>query len=458
MRTGLKQIRIYTAFILVAIVIGQGVWIYKMNQAYHVQFYATINQSIEAAILKEVSNRHEQIGGTIAYTPLRPATDTSRYITKTVRTIDTSFQVTYDRHDQNSQTKLIQFMLKDDLPVKVNALDSLFRKELTDRQFPLAETAIEYRDLISDNVLDRSDEQGINKTAWLSTGIIPLDIFNTIGIRAYAEVPTLSILKKMAFQLVLSVILITICMFFLLVVIRSFFWREKVETMRQNSVNAMTHEFKRPISGAVAQASLIPHYLEKGDLARVRQYAAFILLELNKLTSYTERIQQLSNNTKETLSLDKEPVAIREFFHEMADRYRDCDGKQVAISCAIRTRRQYINADLVHFSNIMDNLVENAVKYSGEHVTVTITVSDVKDGLEIRMKDDGFGIPAEDLPRIFDKFYRGRQKDAQRKVGFGLGLTYVKALTEAHGGDIQVESTFGSGTEFILFFPAENDA
>src|SRR5690606_32578112 len=126
-----------------------------------------------------------------------------------------------------------------------------------------------------------------------STDIIPLDIFNTIGIRAYAEVPTLSIRKKMAFQLVLSGILIAICMFFLLVVIRSFFWREQVAMLRQNSVNAMTHEFKRPISGAVVEASLIPYYPEKGDLDRVQQYAELILLELNKLTSYTERIKKL---------------------------------------------------------------------------------------------------------------------------------------------------------------------
>ena len=251
MRAGLKQIRICIAFILMAIVVGQGVWIYNMHQAYQAQFYATMNQSIETAILKEISYRDEQIGGTIVYVPLTGPGDTSRYVTKTIQSADTSFQVTYDRHDPNSQTKLLQFMLKDDLPVNVNALDSLFCKELTDRQFPLAATVIEYRDLTSDNVLDRSDEQGVNKTGWLSTDIIPLDIFNTIGIRAYAEVPTLSILKKMAFQLVLSVILIAICMFFLLVVIRSFFWREKVEMMRQNSVNAMTHEFKRPISGAV---------------------------------------------------------------------------------------------------------------------------------------------------------------------------------------------------------------
>src|SRR5690606_8973490 len=129
--------------------------------------------------------------------------------------------------------------------------------------------------------------------------------------------------------------------------------------------------------------------------------------ELNKLTSYTERIQQLSNNTKETLSLDKEPVAIQEFFHALAEKYKDCDGKQVAISCAIRTGRQYIDADLAHFSNIMENLVENAIKYSDERVTIAIAVSDVKDRLEIRVKDDGFGIPEKDLPHVFDKFYRG---------------------------------------------------
>lgn len=375
-----------------------------------------------------------------------------------IQTADTSFQVTYDRHDPNQELKLLQFLLKDDLPVNVNAMDSLFRKELVDRNFPLAETAIAYLDLKSNRVLDRSDNPSMRKVGWLATDVIPLDIFNTIGISAYAQVPMLSILYRMAFQLILSFILITICLFFLFVVIRTFFWKEKVELMRQDSVNAMTHEFKRPISGAVAQASLIPYYLEKGDLTRVQQYAEFILLELNKLTFYTERIQKLSNNTKETLFLDKKPIDISKFFSSITEKYRQFDEKQIVISCAILTRRQHIDVDLVHFSNIIENMVENAIKYSDEHVTVTITVSDVKDRLQISIKDDGFGIGEKDLPRVFDKFYRGEQKEVQRKVGFGLGLTYVKALTEAHGGDIKVESKWGVGAEFIVYFPVNNDA
>ena len=226
MRASLKQIRIYTAFILIAIVIGQCVWIYNMDQAYRVQFYATLSQSIEAAILKEVSYRDEQEGGTIVYAPLTASTDTSRYVTKTIRTADTSFRVTYDRHDPHSRTKLLQFMLKEGLPVNVNALDSLFREELMGRRFPLAETAIEYLDLKFNKVLNRSDSESGSKTRWLSTDVIPLDIFNTIGIRAYAQVPALSVLQRMAFQLVLSFILISICMFFLFVVIRSFFFKK----------------------------------------------------------------------------------------------------------------------------------------------------------------------------------------------------------------------------------------
>ncbi len=458
MKVGFRQLKIYIVLILVAIVVGQGIWVYNMYKIYYIQFFAIVSQSIKAAILKDVSSRHEQTGGWISYAPLTIPTDTSRYVTKTIQSADTSFQVTYDRYDPNSQTKLIQFLLKDNQPVKVNSLDSIFRQELIDYRFPLAETAIEYLDLKSNKVLDRSDNKSASKTGWLSTDVIPLDIFNTIGIRAYAQVPALSVLQQMAFQLVLSFILISICMFFLFVVIRSFFWKEKVELMRQDSVNAMTHEFKRPISGAVAQASLIPYYLEKGNLARVQQYAEFILLELNKLTSYTERIQKLSNNTKETLFLDKKPIHINEFFSSMTEKYRQYDEKKVTISCAVLTSRQYIDADLVHFSNIVENLVENAIKYSDERVTVTITVIDVKDRLKISIKDDGFGIAEKDLPRIFDRFYRGGQKDVQRKVGFGLGLTYVKALTGAHGGEIKVESKLGTGTEFILYFPAENDA
>ncbi|SEK19727.1 sensor histidine kinase [Parapedobacter koreensis] len=459
MKLGRWQVRLSIVITLLIIIIGQGIWVYNMDRAYRSQVEISINKSIETSILREASSRHEQKGGYIAYVPLTDAKDTARYITKTLQSQDTSFQVTLDRYDPNSEKKLIQFLLRDILPVNVVSLDSIFREELQSNALPLTETAVEYIDLKTNKVLDHS-YKGKRNIEMISTELIPIDIFNTIGIKAYAQIPALLILQRMTFQLILSAILISICVFLLFIVIRTFFWRERIELMRQDSVNAMTHEFKRPISSAVAQAALIPYYLQKEQTEKVKRYADNVLLELNKLTAYTERVQKLSNNSGERIPLNRENIEIGDFFEAIISKYRGAEEKQVDVTLLLTTTQKYIEADRIHFSNIIENLIENAIKYSAEAVSIVITVSESKhaDKLKISINDNGLGIPDADIAHIFDRFYRSPNKVIQQRVGFGLGLTYVKAIVVAHNGEIKVESKFGIGTEFTLYFPVKNNA
>lgn len=125
----------------------------------------------------------------------------------------------------------------------------------------------------------------------------------------------------------------------------------------------------------------------------------------------------------------------------------------------MNTPQTTVYADLLHFANIMDNLIENAIKYSKDNgVTIDIHVSDEQNKLKISVKDNGLGIAEKDLPRIFQKFYRSEDKSIRHKTGFGLGLTYVKALVDAHAGKLKVSSKIGVGTEFMVYFPVQDDA
>lgn len=457
MKLNLGQIKTLIILILLAIIAGQGMWVYNMYGAYRAQLSLALNASIEAAVLREISGRHEQLGGTFVNSPLTYGQDTARYVTKTIRTEDTTFQVTFDRFDPHSDYKLMQFLFnRDGIPVNVKALDSIFRLELAARRFPVSATYIDYIDLKVDRLISSSYAAMPGKQSLLASDLVVIDILKTLGIRAYVENSTYSILKMMAFQLLLSAVLITICITFLFMIIRTFFWKEKEEIMRQGSVNAMTHEFKRPISSALAQASLIPYYLNKEEDGKVQQYATNIMLELNKLTSYTERVQKLSNNSKEHIHLTKIDIDIRDFFQSIAKKYTntpDTDNKTVTIRLDITASRTHIAADLLHFSNMIENLIENAIKYSSSNLMIDISIRDRTDSWKISIKDNGFGIPPKEIAQVFDRFYRGAAKEVQRSAGFGLGLTYVKALAEAHGGTIEVESKFGEGSEFVLYLP-----
>lgn len=458
MQLNAKHIRIITIIILLAILGGQAIWVYNLYETQYQLITRTKDEALQTTILREHAYRYETTGGTIAYNPLTHQNDTSRYITKTVQLKDSTFSVTHDRQDPYSDVKLNQFILKDHLPVNVTMMDSIFRQELSLRGVTEALTFIEYIDLNTNQVLQRSKD-GESNEGYTASELIIIDIFNTLGIKGYIQISPSTIVKAMTLQLILTAFLIIICSFFLTIIIRTFFVKEKTERMRQDSVNTMTHEFKRPISGAVAQIALIPHYLENGNTDKVQLYAEQSLLELQKLNEYTERIQKLSNNKRETIILHKEHINLENFFTALIDKYENIEEKSVKMTLSIKTTQTTVYADLLHFANIIDNLIENAIKYSKEDgVKIDIIVFEEREKLKISVKDNGLGISEKELPRIFQKFYRSENKNIQHKTGFGLGLTYVKALMEAHAGDIKVESKLGMGTEFIVSFPIQNNA
>ena len=174
---------------------------------------------------------------------------------------------------------------------------------------------------------------------------------------------------------------------------------------------------------------------------------------MNKLTLYTKRIQQISNNEKGNLVLNKSIIAIEPFLESLKQRYNllDESDKKTSVNFAIVTSKKEMCVDLLHFSNVMDNLIENAIKYSVKSaVEINVIVSDVADGLIISVKDNGIGISSIDIKHIFDKFYRVKRAETKDKMGFGLGLTYVKSIVDAHNASIAVVSKLNEGSEFII--------
>jgi len=281
----------------------------------------------------------------------------------------------------------------------------------------------------------------------------------SIGVVGYIEVPGAALLNKMGYQLALSALLILIGIGCMIYLGRSFVLQWKLERLRQESVNSMTHEFKRPISSAIAMVSLIPFYVEKNDISKVITYADNTMIELNKLTAYTERIQQISNNEKVNIALNKAKVEIETLLQSIEERYSDTEStkKKVNIRTTVHTKNKFLFVDILHFSNVLDNLVENAIKYSDAEVNINVDVVDTNGGVKISVKDDGLGISAFDLKFIFDRFYRSNRKELKRKTGFGLGLTYVKSMVEAHGGSISVTSKINEGSEFIIFLKEQDE-
>jgi two-component system, OmpR family, phosphate regulon sensor histidine kinase PhoR len=450
-------IQILIVIVVILIASNQIVWISNMYNLRKQELIDLANQSTEKAIFMEFAERSEIMGGYKVYTTnISNPNDTTRFFTKKVRTEDSTYVFTIDKHDPNTMNKIIQFVLQKDCPIDLDKLNTLFNEELSSR-YPIQNTYFDYLDLRTGQLIKTNRLEHFSSN-YVTTDTIPLDIISSIGIVGYIEVPDWVILRKMSYQLALSVLLILIGMGGMVYLGKSFVVQWRLEKHRQESVNAMTHEFKRPISGAVAMVALIPFYAERKDMEKVTDYANNTLTELNKLTAYTERIQQISNNEKGNIVLNKEPIAIKAFFESIKERYtnQDNEAKKVIILLNTNTAKAFITADLLHFSNVMDNLVENAIKYSSSDVTIYISINDLKEGLQITVEDNGIGISPYDLRFIFDKFYRSNRKEMKNKAGFGLGLTYAKSIVEAHGGTIAAESKLNEGSKFTIELKVES--
>jgi signal transduction histidine kinase len=448
-----KHLYIQLLIVLVSalISVNQVVWITNMYHLHKKELNDYANQAANQAVYFEVIERGASIGGCVIHSKhLSNYKDTTRYVVKKVWTKDKSYIINYDKQDASAMNKVVQLMFKDKKPVNLKRLNVFFRSELSDK-YALSDSYFDYLDLKKNKTI--KSNKPVNASAnFLRTDTIPLDIFNSIGVVGYIEVPYVTILNKIGLQLILSVLLILIGIGCMIYLGRSFVMQWKLERLRQESVNSMTHEFKRPISSAVAMVSLIPYYSERDELSKLKTYAENTIIELNKLTAYTERIQQISNNERVNIVLNKTELEIEPFIQSIKERYSDManNDKKVIIHTEVNTKKKCLFVDILHFSNILDNLVENAIKYSKAEVNTLIDVVDTKEGIKISVKDNGLGISTFDLRFIFDRFYRSNRKELKHKTGFGLGLTYVKSMVEAHGGSITVSSTLNEGSEFII--------
>lgn len=455
MKLNNKLLQIIVFITLSFVMINQIIWIVNMYKAYQQELFYTIETSLEKAIHMEVSERLNSIGGPInmRFAPLSPDQDSSDIIERTLRTEDTTIVLKVNKNDPDVEKKLLQYAFIKISPINIDHLNNFLKLILIKQGYSIRNTYIEYFDLKSGNIIKNNKPNGLLPISMLSTSIVPLDILKSIGVKAYIATSPRPILKKMWFQIALSGILMLIASYCLILLLQIILRQRKFEKMRQDFVNTMVHEFKRPISNASAMIEMMPIYIEKNDKKKVNEYLEGSLLEFKKLTAYTDRIQRISNNESDHIILEKSHVQILPFFEKLKFVHTENHHKTVIIDMNIETNKESIFVDVLHFSNVMDNLIENAIKYSDNEVRIDINVKEKSGMFEISVTDDGIGISDKNKKLIFEKFYRVDNNSTMHSSGFGLGLTYVKAIVGAHGGAIHVFDAKVKGSKFVINLP-----
>lgn len=220
-----------------------------------------------------------------------------------------------------------------------------------------------------------------------------------------------------------------------------------IEQMKDDFTHNMTHELKTPVAVAYSAADSMLRYYDQSDEARNKQFLSIIMQRLSYLSGMIENILSMSMERFKTIKLNIEEAALKPIVEDISGMMELKAAKPVEIDIDIPDNLS-VHADSLHLGNILSNLIDNAIKYSSDTVHITISA----DVHSITISDNGIGIDKTNLPFIFDKFYRVTSGDRYEVGGYGLGLFYVKQITELMGWDIDVASKPGQGTMFTIRF------
>jgi two-component system phosphate regulon sensor histidine kinase PhoR len=265
------------------------------------------------------------------------------------------------------------------------------------------------------------------------------------------------ILANMGWMILASVLLTTIIISAFALTVRTLFNQNKLSEIKSDFINNMTHELKTPLATISLAVDALTNKKVIGDEEKIRYYSGMIREENKRMNKQVETILQAARIERQEVKLNLQELDAHEVIRKVADNLTlQIQEKNGTLSLNLGATKHNVTVDDVHFSNIIFNLLDNAIKYSKENVPLQIDLETLNNGnmFTIRIKDNGIGMNKETQARVFEKFYRAHTGNLHNVKGFGLGLSYVKAMVDAHHGRIKLESTLNKGSTFIISFPA----
>lgn len=263
------------------------------------------------------------------------------------------------------------------------------------------------------------------------------------------------IFREMGWIIVASIVFTIIIILAFVVTVRTLFNQKKLSEIKSDFINNMTHELKTPLATISLAIDALTNEKVIHDSEKIKIYSAMIKEENKRMNKQVEKILQAARLEKEEIKLNLQNLDTHQIITKVGHNILlQVQEKQGKLTLHLNATNPNIEADEVHFSNIIFNLLDNAMKYSEKPPVIDVTTLNTGNGmLSIKIKDNGIGMNKETQSRIFEKFYRAHTGNVHNVKGFGLGLSYVKAIVDAHDGKIRVESTPGKGSTFTVILP-----
>lgn len=300
-----------------------------------------------------------------------------------------------------------------------------------------------------------SNKKELNHSHY-SKSLSPNDIFsNSLLLKIYIPNTFQIVLKSIWIMFALSLLFIFIIIFVYVKTVKMFLEQKKVAEVKNDLINNITHEFKTPISAIslASEALTEPKLFEQKDA--VNRYSKIIGEENQKLAKLVETLLNTAAFEKSEIELSLESTKVGSIISDLVERTKERN-REINITFEEKSKdTSKVKIDIFHFSNIINNLIDNAVKYSKDEIDISVKIESVKGGIEISVADKGIGIKKSDQQKIFDTFFRVQTGNIHNVKGNGIGLSYAKRIVEAHSGTIKIESKLNIGSTFIIFLPYE---
>lgn len=262
------------------------------------------------------------------------------------------------------------------------------------------------------------------------------------------------IINKIFWMITASIIFTVVIISAFALTVRTMFSQKKLSEIKTDFINNMTHELKTPLATISLAIDALVNDKVINNPEKIRYYSGMIKEENKRMNKQVEKILQSARLERQEIKLNLQTLDAHEIIRKVADNLSlQIQEKSGMLTLNLAANKHLVLVDEVHFSNIVFNLLDNAIKYSKPNLEINITTTVQGNLLAIKIKDNGIGMNKETQAHIFDKFYRAHTGNIHDVKGFGLGLNYVKALTEAQGGKVKVESALNKGSLFTVTFP-----
>jgi len=337
--------------------------------------------------------------------------------------------------------------LNDTLPLQ--AIDSAYKVELTKNNITLpfrVKAFSKKNNQLADSV----------PTSTLKTNFTFVGLAQAIAYQAEFEDPFSYILNKIRWQILFSFLLVAITFISFIFLYRNLLSQRRLAVIKNEFISNITHELKTPIATVNVAIEALRNFNAIEDPVRAKEYLDISASELQRLSLLVDNVLRLSMFENKAIELKKEKFDLYELATQIVSTMKlRFDKAQAGVTIEKKGEWFIIDADKLHISSMLYNLLDNALKYSNNEPQIKVEVFSHKDFIELCVSDNGIGIAPEYRQKIFEKFFRVPSESHHNTKGYGLGLSYVSHIAKQHAGFIEVKSELAKGSTFSVKLPYE---